>query len=175
MSLLFNTLSGFVIAFLPRSKHLNFVAAITIRSDFGAQENSLSWFPLFPHLFAVKWWDWMPWSLLFECLWCKSQFTQGDGFSSSHVWMWELDYKESWALENWCFWTAVLEKTLESPLDCKEIKPVHPKGNQSWIFIGRTDAKAEAPMLGPLNVKNWLIWRNPAAGKDWRQEGKATT
>ena len=73
--------------------------------------------------------------------------------------MWELDYKESWALKNWCFWTVVLEKTLESPLDCKEIQPVHPEGNQSWIFIGRIDAKAETPILWPPDVKNWLIWR----------------
>ena len=82
-------------------------------------------------------------------------------FSSSHVWMWELDYKESWASKNWCFWTVVLEKTLEIPLDCKEIQPVHPKGNQSWIFIGRTDAKAETPILWPPDAKNWIIW------KDW--------
>ena len=81
------------------------------------------------------------------------------------VWMWELDYKESWAPKNWCFWTVVLEKTLESPLDCKEIQPVHPKGNHFWIFIGRTDAKAETPILWPLNVKNWLIWKDPDAGK----------
>ena len=76
------------------------------------------------------------------------------GFSSSHVWVWELDYKESWALKNWCFWTVVLEKTLESPLDCKEIQPVHPKGNQSWIFIGRTDAEVETPILWPPDAKN---------------------
>ena len=80
-------------------------------------------------------------------------------FSSSQVWMWELDYKESWTPKSWCFWTVVLEKTLESPLDCKEIKPVHPKGNQSWIFIGRTDVNAETPILWPPDVKNWLIWR----------------
>ena len=98
------------------------------------------------------------------------------GFSSfSHVWIWELDYKESWALKNWCFWTVVLEKTLESPLDHKEIKPVRPKGNQSWIFIGRTDAEAETPILWPPDVKNWLIWKDPAAGKDWRQEEKGMT
>ena len=89
--------------------------------------------------------------------------------------MWELDYKESWALKNWCFWTVVLEKTLESPLDCKEIKPVNPKGNQSWIFIGRTDAEAEAQMLWPPDVKNWLIGKEPDAGKDWRQEEKRET
>ena len=87
--------------------------------------------------------------------------------------MWELDYKEGWALKNWCFWTVVLEKTLESPLDCKEIQPVHPKGNQSWIFIGRTDA--EAPILWPPDVKNWLIGKDAGAGKDWRQEEKGMT
>ena len=91
------------------------------------------------------------------------------------VWMWELDYKESWAPKNWCFWTVVLEKTLESPLDCKEIQPVHPKGNRSWIFIGRTDAKAETPMLWPPDVKNWLIGKDPDAGKDWRLEEKGMT
>ena len=84
---------------------------------------------------------------------------QSYGFSSSHVWMWELDYKESWALKNWCFWAVVLEKTLVSPLDCKEIKPVNPKENQSWIFTGKTDAEAETPILCPPDVKNWLIWR----------------
>ena len=81
--------------------------------------------------------------------------------------MWELDYKESWAQKNWCFWHVVLEKTLESPFDCKEIQPVHPKGNQSWIFIGRTDAEAETPILGPPDGKNWLIGKYPDAGKDW--------
>ena len=89
-----------------------------------------------------------------------------------HVWMWELDYKESWAPKNWCLWTVVLEKTLESPLDSKEIQPVHPKGNQSWIFIGRTHAEVETPILWPPDVKNWLIGKDPAAGKDWRREGK---
>ena len=105
----------------------------------------------------------------------KGPSSQSYGFSSSHVWMWELEYKESWGLKNWCFWTVVLEKTLESPLDCKEIKPVHPNGDQSWVFIGRTDAKAETPILWPLDVKNWLIWRDPDAGKDWGQEEKGTT
>ena len=100
---------------------------------------------------------------------------QSYGFSSSHVWMWELDYKESWMPKNWCFWTVVLEKTLESPSDCKEIQPVHPKGNQSWIFIGRTNAKAEAPTLWPPDAKNWLIGKDPGAWKDWRQEEKGTT
>ena len=96
-------------------------------------------------------------------------------FPSSHVWMWELDSKESWALKNWCFWTVVLENIFESPLDCKEIQPVHPKGNQSWIFIRRTDAEAEAPILWPPDAKNWLIWKDPDAGKDWRWEEKGTT
>ena len=95
------------------------------------------------------------------------------GFSSSHVWMWELDYKESW-VQNWCFWTVVLEKTFESPLDCKEMQPVHPKGDQSWVFIGRTDAEAETPILWPPDVKSWLIRKDPDAGKDWRRE-KGTT
>ena len=96
-------------------------------------------------------------------------------FTSSHVWMWELDYKEGWALKNWCFWTVVLEKTLESPLDCKEIQPVHPKGNQSCLFIGRIDIEAETPILWPPNVKSWLIWKDPDAGKDWGQEEKGMT
>ena len=89
--------------------------------------------------------------------------------------MWELDYKESWALKNWYFWTVVLEKSLESPLDCKEIKPVHPNGNQSWIFIGKTDAEAETPVLWPPDAKDQLIWKDPDAGKDWRQEEKGMT
>ena len=95
--------------------------------------------------------------------------------SSGHVWMWELDYKESWAPKNWYFWTVVLEKTLESSLDCKEIHPVHPKGDQSWIFIGRTDAKVEAPILWPPDAKSWLIRKHPDVGKDWSQEEKGTT
>jgi len=89
--------------------------------------------------------------------------------------MWELNHKESWAPKNWCFWTVVLEKTLESPLDCKEIQPVHPKGDQSWVFIGRTDAEAEALILWPPDAKNWLIGKNPDAGKGWRQEEKWKT
>ena len=96
-------------------------------------------------------------------------------FSSSHVWMWELDYKESWALKNWCFWTVVLEKTLESPLDYKEIQPVNTKGNQSWIFIRMTDAEAETPILWPPDVKSWFFGKDPDAGKDWGQEEKGTT
>ena len=105
----------------------------------------------------------------------KCPSSQSYGFSTSHVWMWELDYKESWALKNWCFWFVVLEKTLESPLDCKEIQPVHPKGDQSWVFIGRTDAEAETPVLWPPCAKSWLIGKDPDAGKDWRQEEKGTT
>ena len=97
----------------------------------------------------------------------KGPSSQSYGFSSSHVFMWDLDYKESWVTKIWCFWTVVLEKTLESPLDCKEIQSVHPKGNQSWILIGRTDAEAETPKLGPPNAKNWLIGKDPDAGKDW--------
>ena len=94
------------------------------------------------------------------------------GFSSSHVWMWELDHIEGWVPKNWCFHIVVLEKTLESPLDCKEIQPLHPRGNQSWIFIGRTDAEAETPVLWPPDAKNWLIGKDPDSGKDWGQEQK---
>ena len=99
---------------------------------------------------------------------------QGYGFSSGHVWMWELDYKESWTPKNWCFWTVVLEKTIESPLDCREIQPVHPKGDQSWVFIGKTDVEAETPKFWPPDVKSWLFGKDPDAGKDWGQE-KGTT
>ena len=96
-------------------------------------------------------------------------------FSSSHVWMWELDCEESWVPKNWCFWTVVLEKTLESPLDSKKIQPVHPKGDQSWIFIGRTDAEAETPILWPPDGKYWLIWKDSDAGQVWRWKEKRTT
>ena len=95
----------------------------------------------------------------------KGSYNQSSGFSSSHVWMWVLNHKESWASKNWCFWSVVLEKILESPLDCKEIQPFHPKGNQSWIFIGRTDGETETPVLWPPDAKSWLI------GKDWCWEG----
>ena len=98
----------------------------------------------------------------------KGPFSQTYGFSSSHVWMWELDYKESWAPRNWCFWTMVVE----SPLNCKEIKPVNPKGSQSWIFIGRTDAEIGAPILWPCEKKSQLIGKDPDAGKDWGQKKK---
>ena len=104
----------------------------------------------------------------------KGPYSRSCGFSSSHVWMWELDYKESWVPKNW-FWTVVLEKTLESPLDCKKIQPVHPKGDQSWVITGRTDAEAETPILWPPDVKSWLIGKDPDAGEDWRQEEKGTT
>ena len=105
----------------------------------------------------------------------KGPSSQDYGFSSSHVWKWELDYKESWAPKNWCFWSVVVEKTLESPLDSKEMQPVHPKGNQSWIFTGRTDAEAETPVLSPPHVKSWLIRNDSDAGRDWGQEEKGTT
>ena len=96
-------------------------------------------------------------------------------YSSSHVWMWELDHKESRALKNWCFWNVVLEKTLENPLDCKEIQPVHSEGNQPWDFFGRNDAKAETPVLWPSHAKSWLIGKDSDAGRDWGQEEKGTT
>ena len=105
----------------------------------------------------------------------KGLYRQSYGFSTSHVWMWDLDYKESWALKNWCLWTVVLEKTLESPLDYKEIHPDNSKGNWSWIFIGRTDAEAETPILWPPDAKSWLIWKDPDAGKDWGQKEKGMT
>ena len=105
----------------------------------------------------------------------KGPSSQGYGFATGHVWMWELDYKESWAPKNWCFWTVVLEKTPESPLDCKEIQPVHPKGDQSWVFIGKTDVEAETPILWPPDVKSWLIGKDPDAGRDWGQEEKGRT
>ena len=105
----------------------------------------------------------------------KSLYSQSYSFSSSHVWMWELDYKESWVPKNWCFWTVVLENIPESPLGCKEVRQIHPKGNKSWIFIGRTDAEAEAPILWPPDAKNWLIGKDPDAGKESRQEEKEMT
>ena len=105
----------------------------------------------------------------------KGPSSQGYGFSSGHVWMWALDCEESWAPKNWCFSTVVLEKTLESPLDCKEIQPVHPKGDQSWVFIGRTDVEAETPILWPPHAKSWLIGKDSDAGRDWGQEEKGMT
>ena len=105
----------------------------------------------------------------------KGPYSQGYGLPSSHVWMWELDCKEGWALKNWCFWTVGLKKTLESPLDRKEIKPVNLRGNQPWIFTGRTDAEAEALILWPPDAKSWLIGKDPDAVKDWRQKEKGMT
>ena len=123
-----------------------------------------------------------PWSLFRDALlrdlvslvFTKGPSSRGYGFSSSHVWMWKLDYKESWVPKNWCFWNLVLEKSLQSPLDCKKIQPVHSRGNQSWMFVGRTDV-AETPILWPPDAKSWLIWKDTDAGKDWRQEEKGTT
>ena len=105
----------------------------------------------------------------------KGPSSQNYGFSDSHVSMWEMDHKESRAPKNWCFWTAVLEKTLEGPLDWKEIQPVHPKGDQSWVFLGRTDVEAETPILWPPDAMSWLIWKDPDAGKDWGWVKKGTT
>ena len=105
----------------------------------------------------------------------KGLSSQSYGFSSDYVWMWELDHKEGWAPKNWCFWTVGLDKILESPLDCKETKPVNPKENQSWIFTGRTDAETETPMLWPPDAKNWLLRKDSNSGKDWRQEEKGVT
>ena len=107
-----------------------------------------------------------------HCFANKRASSQGYGFSSGHVWMWELDCEESWAPKNWCFWMAVLEKTVESPLDCKEIQPVHSKGDRSWMFFGRNDAKAETPILWPPHVKSWLVGKDSDAGRDWDQEEK---
>ena len=105
----------------------------------------------------------------------KGPSSQGYCFSSGHAWIWELDCEESWARKNWCFWTVVLEKTLESPSDSKEIQPVHPKGDQSWVFIGRTDAEVETPIVWPPHAKSWFIGKDPDAGRDWGQEEKGTT
>ena len=105
----------------------------------------------------------------------KGPSNQSYGFSTSHVWMWELYHKEGWVLKNWCFWLVGLEKTLESPLDRKEIQPVYPKGNHPWIFIGRADAEAETLILWPPDAKNGLTGKDPDAGKDWGQEEKGTT
>ena len=105
----------------------------------------------------------------------KGPSSQGYVFSSNHVWMWGLDYKESWALKNWWFWIVVLEKTHEGPLDSKEIQPVHPQGNQSWTFTGRTDAEVETPILWPPDVKSWLTGKDSDYGKDWRWEVKGMT
>jgi len=145
------------------------MAAINICSDFGAPKNKV----------------WHYWGT--ELNWRqhikkrrhyfvnKGPSSQGYGFSHDNVWMWELDYKEIWAPKNWCFWTVVFGKTLESPLDCREIQTVYPRGDQSWVFIGRTDFEAETPILWPPDEKSWLIWKDPDAGKDWEQEEKVMT
>ena len=150
--------------FFQGTSIFNFMTAITICSDFGAQENKvchcfhcfpiyLSWSGKQRHYFANK-----------------GPSSQGYGFFSSHVWMWELDRRKP---KNWCFWTVVLEKTLKSPLDCKEIQPVHSEGDQSWLFTGRT--KAKTPVLWLPDAKSWLIGKDPDAGRDWGQEEKETT
>ena len=105
----------------------------------------------------------------------KGPSGQGYGFSSGHEWMWELDSEESWALKNWCFWAVVLEKTLESPLDCKRSNQIHPERDKSWVFIGRADAEAETPVLWPPHAKSWLIGKDPDAGREWGQEEKGMT
>ena len=115
---------------------------------------------IYTHIFALPW---------------SSPSSQGYGFSCGHVWMWESDCEESWVLKNWCFWTVVLEKTLESPLNCKEIQPVHSEGDQPWYFFGSNDAKAETPVLWSPHVKSWLIGKDSDAGRDWEQEEKGMT
>ena len=128
-----------------------------------------------PSSLEVKLWPTQTAYYKAETLLCQQgSISQSYDFSSSHVWVWELDHKEGWTPKNWCFWSVMLEKTLESPLNCK-IKPLSPKGNHFWIFIGRTDAETEAPVLWPSDVKSQLIWKHCDAGKDWRQEEKGTT
>ena len=105
----------------------------------------------------------------------KARLVKALVFSSGHIWMWELDCEESWVPKNWCFWTVVLEKTLQSPLDYKEIHPLHPKGDQTWVFIGSTDVEAETPIRWPPHVKSWCNGKDPDAGRDWGQEEKGTT
>ena len=130
---------------------------------------------MFPWMTWKRSWNLLPWAVQRHYFTNKGPSSQSYGFSSSHVWMWELECEESWAPKNWCFWTVVLEKTLESPLAWKEIKPVNPKGNQSWVLIGRSDAEAETPIFCRSDAKNWLIGKDPDAGKDWRLEGKGMT
>ena len=153
MSLFFKMLSRFAIIFLPRSNYL-LISRLTLWKKIYDQPRQH--IKKQRHYFAIK-----------------GSSSQNYSFSSNHVWMWELE--ESWALKNLCFWTLILEKTLESPLDGKEIQSVHPKGNQSCIIIGRTDTKAEVPELWPPDSNNWLIGNHPVAGKDWRQEEKGMT
>ena len=161
MSLLFNMLSRLVITFLPRSKGL-LISWLQSPSAVILEPRKIKSATVFTVIASI----------------CLS--SQGYGFSCGHVWMWELDYKESWVPKNWWFWTVVLEKTLEGSLDFREIQPVHPRGDQSWVFIGGTDVEAETPILWPPLIlwwvsKRWLIWKDPDAGKDWRQEEKGTT
>ena len=164
MSLIFNMLSRLIMAFLPRSKcllisWLQSPSAVILEPPQNKVWHRFHCFPIyFLHYFANK-----------------GPCSQGYGFSSGHVWMWELDCEESWVPKNWCFWTVVLEKTLESPLDCKEIPPVCLKGDQSWVFIGWTNAEAETLILWPPHAKSWLIGKDPDAGRDWGQEEKGMT
>ena len=186
MSLPFNMLSRLVITFLPRSKHL----LISWQIDGEMMETVTNFIFLASKIIAdgdccheIKK-TLAPWKQSSDkprqhikkqrnYFAAKGLYSQSCGFSSSHVWMWELDHKEGWVPKNWCFWTVVLEKTLQNPLDSKEIQPVHPRGNQSWIFI-RTDAEPETRILCPPDAKNWLIRKDPDAGKDKRQEKGAT-
>ena len=146
-----------------------------------SQEPKINWLRYWVTVFTRLSFETLVWYPIFfvtQYFWYSNPCWSGIEFevvSSSHIWMLDLDCKESWAQKNWCFWTVVLEKTLESPLDCKEIQPVHPKGNQSWIFIGRTDVEAETPVFWPPDAKSWLIWTDPDAGKDWGQEEKGPT
>ena len=129
-----------------------------------------------PSSLEVKLWPTQTAYYKAETLLCQQgSISQSYDFSSSHVWVWELDHKEDWTLKNWCFWIVAREKTLESPLDCKEIQSVHPKGDPSWVFIGKTDVEAETPILWPPDGKSWLIWKDPDAGRDWRREQKGMT
>ena len=174
---------SFKTSVLPSLSSLD-VTALHLNSSLPHAWNSLPTLVLC-HAGLEKHWTWAPWPyrwMTFQVLphWALQPFLHPQqAFCSLQqyfkIWMWELDYKESWAPKNWCFWTVVLQKTLESPLDCKEIQPVHPKADQSWVFIGGTDVEAETPILWPPHAKSWLIWKDPDAGKDWGQEEKGTT
>ena len=170
MSLLFNMLSRLVTAFLPRSKHL-LISWLQSPSAVILELPKIKSVTVSTVSLSICHELVGPNAMIFVFWMCSQSYI----FSRSHVWMWELDHKESWALKNWCFWTVVLEKTLESPLNCKEIKPVNPKGDQPWIFIGKTDAEAEGPILWPPDAKKWLIGKDPDVGKEWRQEEKGMT
>ena len=177
MSLLFNMLSRLVIAFLPRNKSLliswlQYPSGVILEPPKIKSATVSTVSPSICHEVMVTWQHIKKHRHYFAN---KGPSNQSCGFSSSHAWMWELDYKQSWVLKNWCFWTVVLEKTLESHLDCKEIQPVNPKEDQSWVFIGRTDVEAETPILWSPDAKNRPIRKGPDAGKDWRQEEKGTT